>query len=261
MKYTKSILSLKKGAPMDSTHVIETVKQALKTKKITYRELAKQLKMSEAGIKKMFQAETLTVTRLIEICALLGIGLEDLVEAGKNPIVKTLKLNKQQNAFFAKNPDYFLFFLKLVYEGASTDEIAAENRFSENEIFKFLKKLDEYGFIRLKAYNKFDALYDFPIRIESPGEDLEQLKLDLISNFLQYTSKEKQKRNGHLGAVTLHLSDDQTENFYRDFIGVIDQYMRHSRANKVLSKRESLRKVSMVFARSEGSLVTKIGKP
>ena len=117
---------------MDSTHLIETLKQALRTKNITYRELAKALKMSEAGIKKMFQAQTLTVTRLGEICAYLGIALEDLVEAGKNPIVKTLKLNKQQNTLFAKNPNYFLFFLKLVYEGASTDGIAFQKMKSSN---------------------------------------------------------------------------------------------------------------------------------
>jgi transcriptional regulator with XRE-family HTH domain len=214
---------------LDSAHILETLKHALKVRKISYRDLAGRLKMSEAGIKKMFQSESLTVTRLIEICRVMGIGLDALIEAGKNPPVKVLRLSQMQNSFFAKHSNYFLFFLKLIYEGATVEEIVKENHFSSQDVFKFLKKLDDLGLIKLRENGQFDSLYEFPIHITSAGEDLASLKFQLVSDFVKTASKESGKNEGRLGAATFHLSEGQVENFNRDFAGVLDQYMRISR--------------------------------
>ena len=58
--------------------LIETLKQTLKSHHLTYAEIARRLDMSEANIKRMFAQKRITLERLEEICALMGLELTDL---------------------------------------------------------------------------------------------------------------------------------------------------------------------------------------
>ena len=58
--------------------VCETLKRLLKTKNITYKQLAEELDLSEANIKRVFSTQTFTLDRLEEICKVLEISLVDL---------------------------------------------------------------------------------------------------------------------------------------------------------------------------------------
>ena len=63
-----------------TTALIGALKQALKSRGVTYAEVARRLSMSEASIKRVFAKETFTLRRLDEICRLLGIEITDLAK-------------------------------------------------------------------------------------------------------------------------------------------------------------------------------------
>ena len=58
--------------------VCEMLKQLLKTKNVTYKQLAQALDLSEANIKRIFSTQSFTLDRLEEICQILEISLTDL---------------------------------------------------------------------------------------------------------------------------------------------------------------------------------------
>src|SRR6266404_576098 len=58
--------------------VVDALKRALKARKLTYAEVAKTLKLSEASVKRMFAANHFTLERFEQVCQLAGIGLTDL---------------------------------------------------------------------------------------------------------------------------------------------------------------------------------------
>ena len=47
-----------------TTALIETLKQALKSRRLTYAEVARRLEMSEANVKRMFASRRFTLDRL-----------------------------------------------------------------------------------------------------------------------------------------------------------------------------------------------------
>ena len=69
--------------------VVEALKRALKAKKLTYAQVARELKMSEASVKRMFSSNHFTLDRFEQICQIAGLGLTELareVDSEKNYI-------------------------------------------------------------------------------------------------------------------------------------------------------------------------------
>ena len=60
--------------------ILSSMKQGLKSRGITYSELAKRLGLSEASIKRLFSDESFSLKRLDEICASAGLEISDVVE-------------------------------------------------------------------------------------------------------------------------------------------------------------------------------------
>ena len=60
--------------------LIDAIKRLLKSRGMTYAQLATKIDLSEASVKRMFSQQTMTLARLEEVCEALGIGLTELVE-------------------------------------------------------------------------------------------------------------------------------------------------------------------------------------
>ena len=65
-----------------TTALIEVLKRELKSRDITYADVAKKLDLSEASIKRMFSKDFM-LSRLDEICEFAGIEFADLARAGE----------------------------------------------------------------------------------------------------------------------------------------------------------------------------------
>ena len=62
-----------------STNLIDTLKHALRAQRITYKDIALTLELSEASIKNMFSTCNISLKRLDAICQMMGMGFTDLV--------------------------------------------------------------------------------------------------------------------------------------------------------------------------------------
>src|SRR5215216_7776353 len=74
-----------RGADVSETaQIIDVLKRTLKTRGLTYRDLAKRVGLSEGSIKRVFAAETFTLQRLEQICTAIGISMGELMRAAAN---------------------------------------------------------------------------------------------------------------------------------------------------------------------------------
>jgi transcriptional regulator with XRE-family HTH domain len=134
--------------------LLKIIKRVLKERNITYLDLAKNLHMSESGVKKIFRGEDCSFKRLMEISKVLGLRLTDLLYEVEHQEMKSVQFSKKQQDVFLKDKALFYFFIKLVIERMTVDEIKKESKLTDSQTFKYLKALDNLELIRLLPQNK-----------------------------------------------------------------------------------------------------------
>jgi len=135
------------------TAVVETLKRALKARKLTYAQVAKELKMSEASVKRMFATGHFTLYRFEQVCQFAGIGLTELareVESEKNYISH---LTMEQEREVVGNTKLFLVAV-CALNHLSLEQIVATYDLPKPECIQLLLKLDRIQFLELMPNNR-----------------------------------------------------------------------------------------------------------
>ena len=105
----------------DFAAVMRAIKTILKVKKMTYRDLAEILEMSESGVKKILSAKDGSFGRVLQMCRALDVSLDDLIAEAADVGPHVVRFTPEQMAFFENNPSYFCFLNELM--GVSIDPI------------------------------------------------------------------------------------------------------------------------------------------
>ena len=84
--------------------LLETLKRALRNRRITYAQLADELGMSESGIKKLLTADDVSLSRLSAICDVLGVSVVDVVSEAASPAPTVFVPDEGQRAAFIAEP-------------------------------------------------------------------------------------------------------------------------------------------------------------
>src|SRR5580700_11756368 len=59
--------------------IMASLKRVMKSRQVTYRELARRISLSEPSVKRIFSRASLTLSRLDEICQALEVTLSEVV--------------------------------------------------------------------------------------------------------------------------------------------------------------------------------------
>lgn len=146
-----------KAVPMhlpDFQEIVPIIKRLLKEKGITYRDLAKPLGLSESSVKKLFIARDCSLSRLNQICEVLEVGLNDLIQFAGERTPEVFRFKPEQEAFLVKDRDAFRVYWKLVYERQPQAQIMRDLNLSQATLFKILRSLDQVGVIELLPEGK-----------------------------------------------------------------------------------------------------------
>lgn len=131
---------------MNYEFLSEGLRNVLKTRNITYKDIALKLDMSESGVKKMLTASDIGYNKLSSILELLGLKLEDLTSLAPKPY---RKLSEEQEKFFLKNPKHFNFFIQLHHHKMNIELLKkANSKISKAKMSQFLGDLERIKIIR-----------------------------------------------------------------------------------------------------------------
>lgn len=155
----------------ESTLLIATIKQQLKSQGMTYRDVAVALKISEPSVKRMFKSERLTINRLVELSHLLGYTLAELTQEAQAGQLRVNTLSEKQERDVVSDPKLLLITVCALNHW-TLDEIVATYRVTKAECIKYLLRLDKLRIvdllpgnrIRINVARDFDWLPHGPIR-------------------------------------------------------------------------------------------------
>lgn len=128
--------------------LISTLKRVLKTRGVTYADLAEKIALSEASVKRLFSQGSFTLERLEQVCAALEIDLFELAKLARGEQARAGQLSVKQEAALAKDR-VLLGVFYLAYNGWQIDDIVAKYEFTRPQIFSTLRKLDAVGVLDL----------------------------------------------------------------------------------------------------------------
>ncbi len=152
--------------------LVKTLKRRLKINGINYADLAVQMQLSEASVKRIFASgERIPLNRLIEICHLLGFTLAELAQEAAISERRLHCLTKVQEKEIVADLRLLLVAVCVINHW-KIEEITRLYALTEAECIGYLVKLDRLKLITLLPANRvrlniardFEWLQDGPIR-------------------------------------------------------------------------------------------------
>jgi transcriptional regulator with XRE-family HTH domain len=137
--------------------VVEALKRTLKARKMTYGQVAKALRMSEASVKRMFSRNHFTLERLDRICELASTSLSELAREVDSVGTHVSQLTPDQEKEIVRDPKLFLVAV-CVLNLLTLEQIVQAYNLSKSECIQLLLKLERIKFLELLPNNQVKLL-------------------------------------------------------------------------------------------------------
>lgn len=137
--------------------LVEVLKRELKTRGVTYAQVARKLGLSEASVKRMFSRREFTLKRLDQVCQLTHSDFSDLTRILNREETLISQLSQEQEKEIASSIKLFLVAV-CALNHVGPEQIIEIYDISQAECIQLLIKLDRIGFIRLLPNNRIRLL-------------------------------------------------------------------------------------------------------
>ena len=171
-------------AKAHTSTLIRALKATLKSRTLTYEDLAQRLHLSHASVKRLFAEETFTLKRLEDICKVLEIDFFDLARLARGASADTDEMSTtQETALAADAPLLGMFYL--VFNEWTFDEILDTYDITKADCTKLLLQLDKLRLIELGANNALRLRVPKTLRLQRDGPIRRAHGKSVVNDFLQ----------------------------------------------------------------------------
>lgn len=137
--------------------LIKTLKIALKAQGKTYADVAVELGLTEASVKRLFSQQSFSLSRLDKVCHMLDMEITDLVQLMNEQQQRLQQLSVEQEKEITR--DVMLTLVTVcVLNRWTMDDILSWYSISEHECVRHLAKLDRLRIIELLPGNRIKLL-------------------------------------------------------------------------------------------------------
>lgn len=173
----------------NQAEVFDVLKRALKVRGKTYAQLADDLHVSEATVKRIFSERDCKFSRLLEIFNALDVSATEVFDSAARIEDPLEVLSTANEARFAEHPCVFYFFV-LLKHGLSCKEIKAMYNLRDTDVFLYGQELEKMGLavvsidhgIKLTSTSAFKINPKGPLRVIYRGMNtsfVDQCYLDM----------------------------------------------------------------------------------
>ena len=201
------------------------LKRVLKAQGVHYRELAQMMNVSEPTVKRMFQEQDCKVSRLIEICDLVGLSINELVELDADRTTDATQLSIDTEQALADDPGLTSFFMLLVSQ-FDTETIAQKNQLSATDAYLYLRELEKLEVIRLGKNDQIHLRVSRPIKWRLGGP-LHQTLLNVNQRFIQQAISAKEGE-GVFYSTSRLLSDQSIMRLNKEVDEVYQRFQKQA---------------------------------
>ncbi len=225
------------------------LKKILKARGMTYQDLGKKLKLSEAGVKRIFQCKDGKISTLTRICSALEISFGDLVAASKFSSNEIPTLTDEQDTYFSENYDAFLLFGELISMRRSLKEAQTASGLTDKALEKHLRAFVKFGFVERQAPGKVRiTLKGLTARIPRDGKFRPVLRENFTRSLLEkMLSPETNPEWKIFETRGWGLSEENTQSLKHDLNSLLSTYDRLSRRDCAVIAANKLVRVSLAL--------------
>ncbi len=148
--------------------LIRALKATLKSRSLTYEELAKRLRLSHASVKRLFAEESFTLKRIEDICNVLEIDFFDLARIARGASTDVDEMSTLQEQALASDARLMGMFY-LVFNEWTVDAILETYDISKADCTKLLLQLDKLRLIELGVNNAVRLKVPKTLRLQRDG--------------------------------------------------------------------------------------------
>ena len=133
--------------------LVEALKKALKTRGMTYAELAKALRVSTPTVKRQFSQRSFTLDRLEAILRVLEMDFLELARLSQNGVAGPAELTLEQETALARDARLFSVFWLICNEWRF-DDITDEFKLGAPQITQYYARLEKLRLIDWRPGNR-----------------------------------------------------------------------------------------------------------
>ena len=205
----------------ETRQLTAALKRCLKSRGLTYAQLARRINLSEASVKRTFAQHRFTLRRLEQVCAAAGMSIAELARLLERGRQHPTSLSFEQEAALARDPQLLAYFY-LLLNGSSEGRIRRDYEFSERALQQLRARLIELQLaedtsrrgLRLRVGRQIVWRRDGPVR--SAYE--RQVKREFLDN-------EFAGRRDYLGWQPAELTDASIEVLRRKLHQLYNDYL------------------------------------
>jgi DNA-binding Xre family transcriptional regulator len=151
-----------------TSNLVETLKRLLKSRGVTYRELADGIGISEASVKRIFAEESFTLYRLEEICVFLEIDFFELAKHARGNASAAEHMSLDQEAALAADPRLLGVFY-LVFNDWQLADVVEHYEITKPDCIRVLLQLDRLKLIDLLPGDQVRVRIPKTVRLRADG--------------------------------------------------------------------------------------------
>jgi DNA-binding Xre family transcriptional regulator len=137
-----------------TAQLIDTLKRMLKSHGLSYADVAKQLSLSQASVKRLFSEQSFSLERLDKVCQMMEIEISDLVmEMSSHLRVMVSEISQEQEQEIADDVALLLVTVCILNRW-TMEQLMEYFHFTEHQCIQHLAVLDRLKLIELLPGNK-----------------------------------------------------------------------------------------------------------
>jgi DNA-binding Xre family transcriptional regulator len=171
----------------EGARIIASLKRLMKARSITYKELARRIKLSEISVKRIFSQSSLSLARLEQICLALDVSIQEItrLSAGQTTDApETVSL--EQESALAADPNLLACYY-LIANGRTGPEICSELGADEMKVRRWMVKLHSFGLVELLSKMRARARTGSSIAWRKDGPVRQLYERQVRQEYLQST--------------------------------------------------------------------------
>lgn len=215
--------------------LIDTLKKELRSASKTYADVAQQLELSEASVKRLFSERNLSLVRLEKIASLIGMDLVELIEAMRRRQKLLTQLTEQQEKEIASDMLLVLVAVSVI-NGHTLEDLLGLYDLTEAQCIQQLAKLDRLKILELLPGNRIRMLVapNFNWRPRGPIEKLfrEKVEQDFFNSQFDKDSERLIVLNGVLSSAANAEMQSKMEKMAHEFNEIIQRESKVPMASK-----------------------------
>lgn len=227
--------------------LMQSLKQVLRAKSLTYAKLARSLNVSEVTIKRWFSGSTCTLQNVFDVCAVLDISFFDLAHLARQEEELDYILTLEQEKVFAAEPALF-GVLKLLQRGEVPEKIALRWRLSPSSLFRVLRRLEKLGLIDLLAGEKVRLKFRGNIRCQHQGPFARAILRPQIDLFLDHVDRVLKNKDVCMHSAELELSENSISEMVGEIHAMGAKYRARALRDKSVVPKAQLKSVRWLLS-------------